>query len=447
MINFKKELGKKEICVDLLVLIFLYRLAMDYIYRQIISPVYDHSGFIFNPTIKGTLLSWVLLLVSALFISKYYQNKKDQFSYELVFFIYLLSFVPFTSMIASGVFDGRFILVNSVYWFFLVYVARLIWEKTPKLSLAKDSHNTGKTTAITIITALSIIIVLYVSGRYTHFRILTSFEDMYGYREEASSYTLPILLVYLFSWTKWLNVVLIAYYLKKKQYLWVALLVFVQYLSFSYDAMKGTLFATVLVIGACFLSTLRVKSFNRLVLVLLVLFQAVCILEYLLLQSGYLSSLFFRRTMFLPVLLSSYYVDFFSHHVPDFFRASFLRHFGFSTPYPNLGHIIATVYFDRPEMNSNNGLIADAVTNFGIAGIVIAPVLLGLLFKIIDDATDTLDIRFLGPIAAALATGFLNSFITTILLTHGLIAIILVLILIKREKGFPCRLPERNSLQ
>ena len=439
------KIGNKEIGVDLLLLLFVYRLAMDYIYKQIISPIYEYSGFVFAPTIRMILLSWILLFISAVFISKYYMNKEESLSNELVFFIYLLSFIPFTSMIAAGVFDDRFILFNSIYWFSLIVLSQLIWAKIPRMTVSDNIRTTSATTVISIISIVSVVVVLYVSGRYAHFRFLFSFENVYGYREEASNYAIPKLLVYLFSWTKWLNVVLIAYYLRKKQILWVVLLLFVQLLSFSYDGMKGTLFATILVIGASFLSEYRLGSFNRHVLELLVALAIACILEFRVLHSISLSSLFFRRTMFLPALLSSYYVEFFSKNVPDYFRASFLRHFGFSTPYPDLGHIIATTYFDRPGMNSNNGLIADAVTNFGFAGIVIAPVLLGFLFKIIDYVSDDMDVRLVAPIAAALATGFLNSFIMTILLTHGLLAIILVLLFVKRDKKSQWRRLETSA--
>lgn len=418
---------------------------MDYIYRHIISPIFEYSGFVYVPTIKGVVLSWVLLVISAPLVSDNYINKEESLSGELLFFIYLLSFIPFTSMIAAGVFDGRFILCNCIYWFFLIVVSHQIWSRTPKVVLFDNINTTNATTVITIISAVSVLVVLYVSGRYAHFRFLLSINNVYDYREEASNYALPTLLVYVFSWTKWLNVVLIAYYQRKKQYFWVVLLVVVQLFSFSYDGMKGTLFATILVIGASFISEFRLSTFNRHVLELLVALACFCILEFRILHSISLSSLFFRRTMFLPALLSSYYVDFFSHNIPDYFRGSFLRHFGFSTPYPNLGHIIATTYFDRPGMNSNNGLIADAVTNFGLAGIVLAPILLGFLFKILDDVSDEMDVRLLAPIAAALATGFLNSFIMTILLTHGLMVIIILLFFIKRDKKFQWHRLEMNA--
>lgn len=428
------RLGKRQLSIGLLLFLILYRVGLDYIYQQIISPHYRYAGLFDASTAELKLISWGMLLVSFFFTKKIVTNNEEKLSYELLWFLYLLAFVPFTTMTGCGVFDTRFILCNSLYWLFLFFFCNALWKKGKRISIKEKRNKVSSSAVFQGIALLSVLVILYVSGRYAGFRIILDLDDVYDYRAEAKLNSLPTILVYLFSWTRLLNIVLIAFFIQKKKIIWVVLLVVAQVLSFGYNGMKATLFATVLVIVLSMFTQLQIKSFNYWLLILLIALEIICILQYRIFRGYSLSSLFLRRSMFLPVQISSFYVDFFSNNTPDFFRASFLRFVGFKTPYPNLAKIIAGIYLNRPNMNSNNGLISDAFTNFGSAGIIIMPFLLSLLFHVMDSLTRDLDLSVLAPITFVLASSFINSFVLTILLTHGLGVVLLLFYFVNSDK-------------
>jgi hypothetical protein len=72
-------------------------------------------------------------------------------------------------------------------------------------------------------------------------------------------------------------------------------------------------------------------------------------------------------------------------------------------------------------MNANNGLISDGFANFGIVGVLVWAVLLGLLLKLLHAATERRENR---PEAWAVAAMWpvilISSALTTSLLTQGL---------------------------
>lgn len=407
---------------------------MDYIYQQIVSPRYRYAGLFDASTPELKLISWSMLLTSFFFTKKVVTNNEEKLSFELLWFLYLLSFVPFTTMTGCGVFDTRFILCNLIYWFFLFFFCSALWKKGKRISIKEKRNKVSSSAVFQGIALLSMLVILYVSGRYAGFRIILDLDDVYDYRAEARLNALPTILVYLFSWTRLLNIVLIAFFVQKKKTIWVVLLVAAQVLSFGYNGMKTTLFATILVIVLSLFKQLKIKSMNYWILMLLILLEIVCILQYRIFQGYSFSSLFLRRSMFLPVQISSFYVDFFSNNTPDFFRASFLRFVGFKTPYPNLAKMIAGIYLNRPNMNSNNGLISDAFTNFGSAGVVMMPFFLSFLFHVMDALTQDLDLSVLAPITFILANSLINSFVLTILLTHGLGVVLLLFYFVNSDK-------------
>lgn len=409
-----------------------YRIFLDALYRHFISTTYRYVGFHDNFGALSFVLSIFLLAVASMSAYKFYRDKK-RFSSVIMLLLFFLSFIPFTSMVAFNAVDGKFTLCNTFYWLWLFWLcSRKKRWKIPALGIKKRLMGE---TAIQIITVLSIAIVLFVSGYYAHFRINFNLDLVYDLREEAKLNSLPTILVYLFSWTKLVNVVLIAYFLRKKKYIWSAVLVAAQLLSFGYDGMKSTLFSTLIVIPICFIPKSSLRHFNKWIVFSLSFFVVMAAILYFQFRSTVLTSMFVRRVMYLPVLLSSCFVDFFSTHTPDFFRASFLRHFGFSTPYPGVAKMIAGIYFNRPNMNANNGMIADAFTNLGYLGIIVMPMILSFVLQIIDAVSADYDPRLYIALSIPIASSLINSFILTILLTHGLLVVMVIFSFMRRDEA------------
>ncbi len=136
--------------------------------------------------------------------------------------------------------------------------------------------------------------------------------------------------------------------------------------------------------------------------------------------------------MFVPIKISEHYFDFFSQNTPDYFRQSFLRLFGFESPYPSITYYISQIY-EGSSSNSNNGLIADAMTNLGYIGIIVFPILLCIIFRLLDNSSVNIDshIGLLSAIFVAMELS--NTFLMRVLFTHGLIVLIIVMRLFEKE--------------
>ena len=133
-----------------------------------------------------------------------------------------------------------------------------------------------------------------------------------------------------------------------------------------------------------------------------------------------------QRMMYMPNSLSYYYFDYFSNRVPDYYRASFLSHFGFVTPYPDLPLTIARVYYNS-EMFCNNGLMSEAFANMGYLGILVHPILILVILKMLDSKIGNYDkITFL-CIGFVLGLRFISSYVITALFTYGLLVVILLI--------------------
>jgi len=220
---------------------------------------------------------------------------------------------------------------------------------------------------------------------------------------------------------------------QKKRFLIAGLFFVTQILSFSIDGLKSTLFMAVVALVIMWMPQFSLVGLKKLVLAGFCGISIVSVIQYIQTGNYNISDMIIRRIMFIPNLLSSYYFDFFMTHAPDYFRSSFMRQLGFVSPYEDkIGRIIGAYYLNSPTTNCNNGLVADAITNMGLIGILVMPLILILTFRILDKRVAGLDHRIYIASALYLSSVFLNTFYFTILLTHGLIILGIILGLLDR---------------
>lgn len=432
MSRIKFITGKKIYQPDFyMVLVVLYRVFLDWSYAEIFVKNYDYFNFVNQATENSYFVSWVLLLLFSVMVKDCYKNQI--FSKEILYLLFLVSVVPFTTMIAFGQFTRGYIFWNSIYWFVLIFVDSILSHIKKFNKIQINMRRIASDKVLKIVAIISFMVVLYISSRYTGFRFYFSFRGTYDLRVEARAFNMPTLLRYAFSWTRAINPILLAYFMRSKQHIFTGLCILVQLLSFGINGMKSTLFFMAIVIAVNLFPRFRLSRMNQLILFGMTGLGFVSYLEYVLRGTYYIASLIIMRVMFLPNLISFYYYDFFSAHTPDYFRASILRFVGAVTPYPDLQHLIGNKYFHSEAMGSNDGLIADALTNFGLPGVFIMPVVLVLSFKLIDRMVEGLDERIYLIEAAILTLTLISNFFTSILLTNGLILIVLLLKIIKKS--------------
>ena len=407
---------------------------LDYCFGSVISTTFAYDGFYNQKSLILAIISWVVLAVFSKLCKNAYDNSENKASYEVVYMLFLITFVPFTSMLCYGNTPTQFTILNIIFWFELLVLVQIKNTRNTQLSLKINGTGIVGEGQIRFITIISAAVVLYISGKYTHFRFNFSVTNVYELRADAASFSVPTFLTYLYSWTRNLNSILLAYYMRRKKKGWTMFCIFIQLLNFGIDGSKTTLFLLLFVVIINLLPKVKLSKMNKWVLIGFCSLMAVCVFANAVLNNVWPISLFVRRVLYVPVKISVAYVDFFTKNVPDFFRQGFLRRFGFESPYPPLSYMIAKVYWNEISA-ANNGLISDAITNMGIAGIFLFPVIFSAVLRWLDRSAKGLDIRIYLSVALYMSIVLSNSFLFTVLFTHGLLISIIVLKMMKREAG------------
>lgn len=411
--------------VKLVLGILFFRLLLDFIYSEFVSTVYGYAGFE-NGVNNGAYIFSIIILMAFLPLIIQMHHMVTLSRIILLFFAYC-TFIPFTTMIAFYPFAISYIIENIIYWLLLFGTFILM----PHIKVARIKNDSLVNIILCMIILMFFGVVVLISWRYTGFRISLDILNVYALRSEASAFDMPTILTYIYSASKIANIVLTVFFLSRSKYAPAAFVFLIQILSFSIDGSKTVLLGTVL---AVLLYWLYDHKYIARLPWLFSLLGIAGLMEWYLNKTYLVLSLTIRRVMFVPNLLNYNYYDFFSSNSPDYFQQSFLRYFGFDSAYSGIGHLIAVVYYNSPEASANNGLLSDAYANMGFVGIFIMPFVLVLMLKILDACAEGLDIRVVVVSGIMIAFTFVSSFFFTIMLTHGLMALCVILYLLPRQK-------------
>lgn len=422
-----------------IICLIIYRLLLDRAYFNIIHPFYLYEGFADNRNIELLILSWVCLILSMIVINKIFEDDSERVSPIVIVTLYLISYVPFTTCIYAGILSYGYIVANNIYWLILICAEKYSLKRHIKsLKPIRFGNLKIDDWFVKIIGVFSFLLVIFISAKYTHFRLNFNMFNVYNLRNEVSGYNLPTIVEYLFDWTKAINPILLAYCLLKGNYLMATVYFISQMFSFGIDGLKSTFFLSFAVVLGVFLyNKITPKKMKYLLITGFTGISALGIIEYIIFKSYFIIQLFVRRMEFTTNYIANCYFDFFSKNTPDYFRASFLRHFGFVSPYTlggeSIGEVIASQYY-RSDVNFNNGLISDAMTNLGYVGVILMPIVVILILRLYDRSAFGLDRRLTIASALYLTLIILSTFMTTVLLTHGLLVLILLLSMMNREQ-------------
>ena len=406
-----------------IILIYLYKFILDILYINEISVTYAFYKFKGEFHIGWYLYSWILVIIFALWLVKLTNQYGCKFSLLLTFSLFLLSFVPFTSMLFGG-YDNKYILCNSVYWYmwflFLSIFLKLTINRSITIPIMKYTHK------LTIVAGQIVFVstILIISAVFTHFRFSFNMDFAYDFRADAASNSLPTISAYLFQWARVCIPIFLSMHIVRKNYIRAAFLFIIQLLNFGYDGMRLTVLITFVAIAVPFIfneKKTKTKIIFPLITLALIALMILSLIEHLFLKSGEIDRVITFRTFFLPNLIGSWFFDFFTKNIPEYFAASIFKFFGFVSPYAEYGidYLISGLYFGDYSCRGNNGLIADAMCNLGYIGILIMPFVINIWLFIVDRVSGQLNITIKLLVAIYFAYCFTNNFFTIILITNG----------------------------
>ena len=407
-------------------LLLLYRAVLDFMYLTQLSPIYAYSGFTtdLGPAAYG--LSWLMLLAFLPLVAGI-QGQEDRPSSVLVTLINLLYFVPMTSYVGCKGSPLWFMASMAVYWLVLL----LLQLRLPSFTLKRLPLHHGKLLFV-LLTVGAVVLVMGVSGAYTGFRLKLDISNVYSVRAEAAAYDIPTVLSYALSWMTIVLSVLILYWLRAKKYWMVACLIVVYFFYYSIGAHKS-IFLFLFLLLACYF--LYRSWMYRWAAGFLSLGVAACWLMRAV--GGFLMpmSMFVRRLMYVPVQLSETYALYFTQHPLNLLRDGILGKLGFDPVYSDRISKMIGEFMDT-SASANNGMLGDMYANLpAILGVLVFPLILVLLFRLMDLSSFMLPRRIFIAFCIFFAITFINSSWSTVLLSHGFLLACVLLYLFPTQQG------------
>lgn len=406
--------------------IIIFRILLDILYKDTISPNYAYYGLIYNPNYLSTITSWGILIIGILLSIPFLNMKKFVISH-IAILLFAMFFVPWTSYLHCNPQSYGVIICESIYWIFLLLCLN-ISSKLEILHLKQKIYNKK---AFYLMIIVMVATVIYVSGIYTNFRIEISLAKIYDWRLEARTFKLPILLEYIWAASTNILPVIVFYYLRKeKNYIAIAMALVIV-ISFSINGSKSTLFKLILCIILFFVHIST--KFKFYIPASLALFSTICLLEFSFYRSSFLSELIIRRTFFIPAQLDGYYYEVIEKSGPIFFTHRINGH--------EITFLIGDTFFDKDYMRANNGLFSDAYMNLGIAGCFLFPIIYAILINLCESILLGLSTPIKFYIVFIICFTMRSSELTTALMTHGLLLLCLLAPLLREGQMPPTHPP------
>ena len=404
----------------------IYRLTLDVTYVYAVAPFYEYQHFVVVKNVGYYCFSFIWLLLLSLFDYKLHNSLRP--SSSLMWFIDLLFFVPLTSMVGLAGFSALFVVYVFCFWCLLAlfYGTLPPYKKKFYLNMSKRPPR-----SIVIILSAIVLINFLITIYYNGFKIKFDLADVYDIRLGVRDMHLPTIVGYIKPLATQFLIILLCICIIHKKYLLMILLTVVQLSNFAFGASKVDLF----ILLATYLIGFFYKDKYRLLLPLvLIASNLIVFAETRFTDFSTIAALFHRRMLFMPPLLSSEYFSFFSSHEALYLRDSFLRFFGFSTPYSLEGaRLIGYELYDSLDMNANTGIVGDDFAQLRWFSLLVYPLLRVKIMQVFDSCSCGLNDRVLFLITFSFSLSFISGSLFSILLTGGFIAVCLVLYLWKRS--------------
>ena len=378
---------------------------LDSSYQDIIVPIYAHSGFyyvepsFFKCFLSCALATWVIFLVNSKSLSIF-----ARFILLLIcMFLCFPAILLFKNMSANPEILTAHLLYFTATYVFFKYIPIRIRSKSLKVN---QRFLTLFFSAIAL--TIPFFIVYNLNINLKNLLLIDIYETRALHKEMSNPW-----LSYTYTWIgKIILPLSVLFAISLKKYFKALLLLIILVYIFLIGAHKAILIGSFVIIAYYFVPTKYfLTSLTLGVLSLLIFGQT----TYILYDNYYITGLITRRVFFMPALLDTCYFDFFDSK-PLFWSNSFLKHL-IDYPYGlKPTYLIASEYFNRPDMNANIGIISEGYSNLGWGGVLINIIITSGIFSFFNSLR--INAKFYG-VFLFFFFNTVSSGLPTILLTHG----------------------------
>jgi hypothetical protein len=381
--------------------------------------VAELQGETFEISVIRVLVAVAFFLINLYFFSTI-QRKKFSFIVIAIFFALLTipSLIAFTS---GKIYPYKIMLYHQSLFFGLFFFSkiRVNFEKVPVINKTQALY------LLISITTIGVLPYLWVYGPHLNLKNLFLI-DVYQSRRVMGELSNPYFGYTYSLFTKIIIPLIIVFSIEKKKKVWLVLGVFYLVLFYLFGAHKTVYVGLLIVLGFYKFSFEKIVAF---IMKYANVFIVVCLI-FAFVGFDYPWILTFRRIQFVPTLLDICYIDFFNDN-PIYWSESIFKSF-IEYPY-DVKHtnLIGDIYFNRPEMAANNGLISDGYMNFQSWGVAIHIFLVSVYFMLLNSLK--ISSKYFGLFMLVIFS-FISSSTFTVFLTHGALALLIVAIFFLNEK-------------
>ncbi len=409
------------------VFLIAFRGLLDVSYIFFVNPIFEYAGFTLDIEFVNYSISWFFYLIALPFIKNKIEVVSDYFILTFVLFV----LAPLTSLYGLNDWPIQAVITNFFVFILFYLIVRSNLIKFTKIPTVKNGEYF--VIGISILSILFLLVWYPLSGASFNLDLF----KVYEFREENEGLASFGFLAYFNNWVyQVFTIFALGYFLNKKKWTWVIIVVLVQVVFYGYSAHKSVLFGIVLVFGTWYWFRKSNKAFIvPLGLCGIVIFSLVL---FLLFDEITLGTLFIRRVFYVPAYLTFKYFEFFGSNDKVFWSNSILSQF-IDYPYDKSVPLVIGEFIGEPSASANNGFVSSGYAHFGYYGVVFYTILFACVIKIFDGITKQIGVLWLSlaititPLRAAL----ISSDLFTTLLTHGLI-LTLFLVLFMRTKKNVC---------
>jgi hypothetical protein len=401
----------------------------------------SNGGYLF--VYDFVLVNYVLCLIETaiMFVATIKKFDTERLTEKTMLILLVLYFIPGVVQQAVTGAPIAYMLYYFAFWVGMEAWIVIIRPRTTSIAPGeKEPFDIEPLMEKISIVAFAVImfVAFYTGTMFTPGNFAATLSDIYGVRAEFKESMMHWTIVAAEYWASYFLIVAVAYFAKKRNWLFLLIALFAEGNVFLIQANRITLFFT----GLALIFGL-VRFNNRRIAAALLLLGAVLAVEVLFINPrGWMVTDIFRRFSIVPNSMGDKYFDYFQTHVPDYLRFKYKRLavlLGSVSPYesPTIGQIIGMEYFHSGS-NANTGLVGGAMFAFGYLGPVITSFGYIMSYRLFEMFTGKLrDPEIMLGLALILSTLSINmgSLLANIFSLSYMLMLLLTFMLISFECG------------
>lgn len=399
--------------------VLLLKSVLEIGYIFIVSTKFEYQDFYLNMNIfkfiESTFLT-ILLLILLLGL-----EKKFRPSIIVIYILFINLYIPISILYWLTDKSRIFYYFSIIFLFILIFISKQV----KLIQIPQWIEN--KKTIFSILIFITVLVYGYLifTGGLT--RINFNLLNVYETREDYVANNIKIF-GYLVPWqANIINMFFLVYgfFCKNNKIIFTS--IGLQLLLFAMTNFKSFLFAPLVVIAIYIIFKSKFKEKLLIsISVILSSFLLMIYIIYFISNNTILVSIFVRRLFFVPANLHYLYYDFFSNKEKYYLSKSILEGL-IEPPYPHNPVTLVSLEVYGKVFSPNVGIIADAYLNFGVIGIILFSIILGLYLWLLDSVTQHMKPLYTVSLIVIPSISLVNSALFTTFLTHGLIIILLLL--------------------